>query len=85
MVIDGGRTYTGIDALAWSKRGEELGAGEICLNSIDADGTKEGYELKLTNLIINRRNGRRRTDCIHDALWHSHYFRNQVLSSQQGN
>lgn len=51
MVIDGGRTYTGIDALAWSKRGEELGAGEICLNSIDADGTKEGYELKLTKLI----------------------------------
>ena len=51
MVIDGGRTYAGIDALAWSKRGEELGAGEICLNSIDADGTKEGYELKLTKLI----------------------------------
>lgn len=53
MVIDGGRTYTGIDALAWSKRGEELGAGEICLNSIDADGTKEGYELKLTRLIAS--------------------------------
>ena len=51
MVIDGCRTYTGIDAFAWSKRGEELGAGEICLNSIDADGTKEGYELKLTKLI----------------------------------
>jgi cyclase len=53
MVIDGGRAYTGMDALAWSKRGEELGAGEICLNSIDADGTKEGYELKLTRLIAS--------------------------------
>jgi cyclase len=53
MVIDGGRTFTGIDALEWSKRGEALGAGEICLNSIDADGTKEGYELKLTRLIAS--------------------------------
>jgi cyclase len=53
MVIDGGRTFTGIDALVWSKRGEALGAGEICLNSIDADGTKEGYELKLTRLIAS--------------------------------
>ena len=39
MVIDGGRTYVGIDALSWAKKGETLGAGEICLNSIDADGT----------------------------------------------
>lgn len=53
IVIDGGRTFTGIDALGWAKRGEELGAGEICLNSIDADGTKEGYELKLTRLIAS--------------------------------
>jgi cyclase len=51
IVIDGGRTYTGIDALEWAKRAEELGAGEICLNSIDADGTKEGYEINLTRLI----------------------------------
>ena len=51
IVIDGGRSYTGIDALAWARRGESLGAGEICLNSIDADGTKDGYELELNRLI----------------------------------
>ena len=51
MVIHGGRTFTGIDALAWAKEAERLGAGEICLNSIDADGTKKGYELSLTSLI----------------------------------
>ncbi|MDD5451400.1 MAG: imidazole glycerol phosphate synthase subunit HisF [Desulfovibrionales bacterium] len=51
MVIHGGRTYMGIDALGWAKEAENLGAGEICLNSIDADGTQEGYELTLTSLI----------------------------------
>jgi imidazole glycerol-phosphate synthase subunit HisF len=51
MVIDGGRTYTGIDALGWAREGERRGAGEICLNSIDADGTQEGYELRLTRLV----------------------------------
>ncbi len=51
MVIHGGRTYTGIDALTWAKEAESLGAGEICLNSIDADGTKKGYELSLIPLI----------------------------------
>ena len=51
IVINGGRTYMGMDALEWAKRGQELGAGEICLNSIDADGTREGYELTLTELI----------------------------------
>jgi len=51
VVIHGGRTDTGIDALKWAREGERLGAGEICLNSIDADGTKEGYELNLTRLI----------------------------------
>ena len=51
MVIDGGRTFTGLDALAWARQGEGLGAGEICLNSIDADGTQQGYELRLTELI----------------------------------
>jgi cyclase len=49
--INGGRTPTGIDALAWAKEAENLGAGEICLNSIDADGTNEGCELTLTSLI----------------------------------
>jgi cyclase len=51
IVINGGRTYMGIDALEWALRAQDLGAGEICLNSIDADGTKQGYELKLTALI----------------------------------
>jgi cyclase len=53
MVIDGGRTPMGMDALAWAQKGESLGAGEICLNSIDADGTKEGYELELNKLIAS--------------------------------
>jgi cyclase len=56
MVIDGGRTFTGRDALAWAKEGERLGAGEICLNSIDADGTQKGYELVLTELIATNVN-----------------------------
>ena len=54
MVIHGGRVYTGIDALWWAKEAENLGAGEICLNSIDADGTQEGYEIALTSLISTR-------------------------------
>jgi cyclase len=56
VVINGGRTYTGIDALEWAKRGESLGAGEICLNSIDADGTKDGYALELNSLISSNVN-----------------------------
>ena len=51
IVIHGGRTFTGIDALAWAKEAERSGAGEICLNSIDADGAQEGYELELASLI----------------------------------
>jgi cyclase len=51
VVIHGGRKYTGMDALEWAKTGEALGAGEICLNSIDADGTKDGYDIELTRLI----------------------------------
>jgi cyclase len=51
MVIHGGRTFTGLDALRWAKEAERLGAGEICLNSIDADGTQDGYELDLTALV----------------------------------
>lgn len=49
--INGGRTPTGIDALWWAKEAERLGAGEICLNSIDADGTQGGYELRITRMI----------------------------------
>jgi cyclase len=51
VVINGGRTETDLDALAWAKKAVELGAGEIVLNSIDADGTKEGYELDLTAMV----------------------------------
>jgi len=51
VVIKGGRQRMGKDAVAWAREAEELGAGEICLNSIDADGTKEGYELTITSLI----------------------------------
>jgi imidazole glycerol-phosphate synthase subunit HisF len=40
-----------VDALWWAQEAERLGAGEICLNSIDADGTQEGYEIELTRLI----------------------------------
>jgi cyclase len=53
IVIHGGRTHTGLDALAWAKRGEALGAGELVINSIDADGTREGYEIKLTRMIAD--------------------------------
>lgn len=53
IVINGGVTPTGIDALGWAKTGEELGAGELVINSIDADGTKEGYELQLTRLMAD--------------------------------
>jgi cyclase len=47
----GGRNNSGIDAIKWAKEGEKLGAGEILLNSIDKDGTKEGYDLELTAKI----------------------------------
>ncbi|MEA2011485.1 MAG: imidazole glycerol phosphate synthase subunit HisF [Verrucomicrobiota bacterium] len=53
IVINGGRTPMGIDAIQWAKQGEELGAGEIVINSIDADGTKTGYELNLTRKIVD--------------------------------
>ncbi len=51
IVINGGRKFMGLDALSWAKKAEDLGAGEICLNSIDADGTKDGYEMNLTRMI----------------------------------
>ncbi|MBU2517822.1 MAG: imidazole glycerol phosphate synthase subunit HisF [Proteobacteria bacterium] len=54
MVIHGGRKHMGIDALWWAREAQRLGAGEICLNSIDADGTQEGYEKTLTALISSQ-------------------------------
>ena len=53
IVIEGGRTPTGLDALAWAVTGERLGAGELVINSIDADGTREGYDIALTRLIAD--------------------------------
>ncbi len=49
--INGGRVDSGIDALEWAKQGERLGAGEILLNSIDMDGTRQGYDLELTRTV----------------------------------
>jgi imidazole glycerol-phosphate synthase subunit HisF len=51
VFINGGRTATELDALEWARRGVDLGAGEIVLNSIDADGTRDGYECRLTRMI----------------------------------
>jgi cyclase len=51
VVIQGGRTPVGLDAVAWARQAEGLGAGEVCLNSIDADGTKQGYDLELTRKV----------------------------------
>jgi cyclase len=51
VVIEGGRTPTGKDALEWACKAEKLGAGEIVLNSIDTDGTQDGYEIPLTKMI----------------------------------
>ena len=48
----GGRAPTGIDALEWAARCEQLGAGELVLNSMDRDGTREGYDLELTRRVV---------------------------------
>lgn len=53
VVIHGGRKNTGLDAIKWARYCEQLGCGEICVNSIDADGTREGYELKLTKMVTD--------------------------------
>ena len=49
----GGRLDTGLDAIEWAKKGEALGAGEILLTSMDADGTKAGYDLELTGAVAD--------------------------------
>ena len=51
ITVRGFRERTGLDALAWARRAEELGAGEIVVNSVDADGTRGGYEIHLTRMI----------------------------------
>ncbi|MFR6311645.1 imidazole glycerol phosphate synthase subunit HisF [Anaerofustis stercorihominis] len=47
VYVKGGRENTNIDAVEWAKKGEDLGAGEICINSIDTDGVKNGFDLEL--------------------------------------
>jgi cyclase len=53
VFIDGARLATGLDALDWVRRGEELGAGEIVVNSIDRDGTASGYDLDVTRMVAD--------------------------------
>ena len=75
IVINGGRTPAGRDALAWALEGERLGAGELVVNSIDADGTREGYELGLTAMLaeavripVIASGGAGRPEHLYDAL-----------------
>src|SRR5690606_30191421 len=51
VFINGGRLDTGVDVLEWCRRGEELGAGEIVLNVMNADGTTSGYDLEMTAAV----------------------------------
>ncbi len=51
VVVNGGRTPTGLDAVDWARRGTELGAGEILLTSMDQDGTKSGYDTALLRAV----------------------------------
>jgi len=53
VYINGGRVDTGLDAVEWTKKAEKLGAGEILLTSMDADGTKAGYDIALTNAVTS--------------------------------
>jgi len=53
VVISGGREETGLDAIEWAKQGAELGAGEILLTSMDADGTLDGFDIELTKAITS--------------------------------
>jgi len=53
VVVNGGREGTGLDAVDWAVRGEALGAGEILLTSMDADGTKQGFDLDMTRAVTD--------------------------------
>lgn len=51
VYVEGGRKNTGLSVVDWARKGMELGAGEICMNSIDADGEKNGYDLELMRTL----------------------------------
>jgi len=77
VFIDGARLATGMDALDWVRRGEDLGAGEIVVNSIDRDGTASGYDLDITRAVADAVNvpviasgGAGTVDHIADGLTH---------------
>jgi cyclase len=53
VAIDGARVFTGMDAIAWAKKAVSLGAGELCINSIDRDGTHSGYDITLLRAICD--------------------------------
>ncbi|OGI20431.1 MAG: imidazole glycerol phosphate synthase subunit HisF [Candidatus Melainabacteria bacterium RIFCSPHIGHO2_02_FULL_34_12] len=53
VYIKGGRENTGLDVIEWAKKAVSLGAGEILLTSMDADGTKEGYDIELTKAVVD--------------------------------
>jgi cyclase len=53
VVIHGGRLRQDLDAIQWARRAEQLGAGEIVVNSIDADGTRQGYDVPVTRQIAD--------------------------------
>jgi imidazole glycerol-phosphate synthase subunit HisF len=79
IVVNGGRTPTGRDAVAWARQGEQLGAGEMVVNSIDADGMQAGYDLTLTRLIadavrvpIIASGGGGRPEHLYDVLTEGH-------------
>ncbi len=56
VFIKGGRENTGLDLIEWAKKCEELGAGEILLTSMDADGTKKGYDIEMTKSVVDNVN-----------------------------
>jgi cyclase len=56
VYVNGGRVPTGIDAVEWARKVEELGAGEVMLTSMDKDGTKDGYDIPLTRAVARATN-----------------------------
>ncbi len=79
VFIHGGRTPTGLDAVEWARRVEDLGAGEILLTSMDRDGTQDGYDVELTRAIatsvsipVIASGGAGKLEHFYEALIHGH-------------